>query len=143
MTARRASPALVGVVLLGACGGDEDAGKRPSDAQQVRAAVQAYDRALRDGDAREACELTYLDVGPGENGDRALSESEVASCAKDTRKELRNRPTSGYEVRALKIRGDTATVTIAAPSEAYEEPPRSRLRLRRFGSEWKIAFEPA
>ena len=131
------------VALIPGCGGGESSDRGPSESRQVRAAVEAYDRALRDGDAREACELTYLDFPPGAGRDRVQTEAEVAACARDTREELRNRPTSGYEVRSVRVRGKTATVTIAAPSSAYEDPPRSRLRLRRFGETWKIAFQPA
>ena len=139
---RRAALPVAAFLLVAGCGGD-DSDEGPTDAQQVRATVQAYERALREGDARKACELTYLDFPPGAGRDRAQTTREVAQCANETREDLRTRPTSGYQVRSMKIRGNTATVTISAPSEAYEKPPRSRLRLRRFGSGWKIAFEPA
>ena len=139
----KARAVLLSVALVAGCGSDEDPDKGPSASQQVRATVQAYDRALGDGDARKACGLTYIDFPRGGGRDRAPTEDELDACAKDTRQELRYRPTSGYEIRSLRVRGNSATVTIAAPSRVYEEPPRSRLRLRRFGDSWKIAFQPA
>ena len=137
----RALTLAVAAVVLAGCGGDEEE-KGPSDGQRVRSAVAAYDRALRDGDARKACELTYLDFPRGAGRDRLLTREETDECARDTGKQLGGRPASGYRVRSVRVQGNTATVRIAAPSEAYEQPPVDRLRLRRFGESWRIAFVP-
>lgn len=124
--------------VLSGCGGSSE-----TPAKEVRDAAAAYEKALADGGAARACELTYLNL-PGTRRDRPLKEGEVQSCTRDAEMSLRDSPLAFEpKVGKVRVRGTTATAELRAPAGSPgEQLARRSLELRRFGDDWKVSFEP-
>jgi hypothetical protein len=139
--------AATAAATVAGCGGgsDDPAPSSPPSGPrgQVTRALKEYQQALEDKDGKRLCALSYLDFPPGAGRDRDFKGDELKQCIQEVD---RSREPSGafdLSVSSVKVSGDSATAKLVpakgAPKGAGGRPD---YRLRRFGDQWKVAFQP-
>jgi ketosteroid isomerase-like protein len=123
-----ATAAVVAVAaLFGACGGG-------SDEDKIESTMKDFGAAFADGDGKKACEQLT------ENAQKELQrQANTANCEDAIKKagEQIDQKTKDrlkdFEVRDIKVNGDTATVRTSV-DDGDDEPTR----LRKVDGEWKL-----
>ena len=143
---RRAIPIVVAAGVVAGCGGSDDKSGGASDRDRVTETIESYAEAVRQKDGRRACEYLYLEYPAGDSQkDQVLEGKDLDGCADSAEEDLRDNPqVFRIKVTEVEVSGDTAKARVGteeknAPKDALA---RDDYQLRRFGDDWKIAFEP-
>jgi hypothetical protein len=123
--------ALAFALLLGqlcGCGGDAASSRFSGEAERVAEAVSRLGDAARSGDAAEICVASLAAS--------VVKRLGAGQCPARVARALAQVGDSGFEVVAVRLRGDGAIATV----QVGGEPPRSGdLALVREGGIWRVA----